>query len=80
LRTAASTSGRNDSVSQAPCVAIQHDVFDSADFIALGRLNLLPNKFAGLNVTGAAGSSALSLRRHGGHRQTQKENDGSSYQ
>jgi hypothetical protein len=60
LRTSSAT-GRNDSVSQAPCTAVQHDVFDRADFITLGRLNFLPNELARLNVTGAATGGALGL-------------------
>jgi hypothetical protein len=65
--TAAATSSGKDSVSQAPCAAVQHDVFNRANFFALGGLNWPPNELARLNVTGAAGS-ALGLgecRTHG---------------
>ena len=53
-------SGENG-VRHAAGVAIKHDVFDYANFFTLRGFDFGANKLAGLNVTSAAGSSALGL-------------------
>jgi len=61
-----------DSVSHAAGISVEHDVFNRPDFFSLRRFHFRADNFTGLDVSGAAGSSALGLGERRSHGQAQK--------